>query len=62
MSKLDFLPAEVARYIVSLLNEAEKNLHVVKNFFDPNADTIEIIEALEKIAEFRNKISKYHGI
>ena len=62
MSNLDFLPVAVARHIVSLLNETEKNLHMVKNFLDPNADTIEIIEAMDKIAEFRSKISKYHGI
>ena len=59
---MDFLQIEVARHIVSLLNETEKNLHMVKNFLDPNADTIEIIETMDKIAEFRNKISKYHGI
>ena len=62
MSNLDFLPFEVARHIVSLLDEAEKNLHMVKNFLDPNADMIEIIEAMDKIAEFRSKISNYHGI
>jgi len=62
MSNLDFLPVEVARHVVSLLNETEKKLQMVKNFLDQNADTIEIIEAMDKIAEFRSKISKYHGI
>ena len=61
MSNLDFLPVAVERHIISLLNESENNLHMVKNFLDPNAETIEIIEAMDKIAEFRSKITKYHG-
>jgi hypothetical protein len=36
MSNLDFLPVVVAMHIISLLNETENNLHMVKNFLDPN--------------------------
>ena len=62
MINLDFSPAAVARHVISLLNETEKNLHLVKNFLDPKADTDEITESLDKIAAFRSKIAKHHKV
>ena len=62
MINLEISQAAAARHIVSLLNEAEKNLHLVKNFLDPKADTDEITESLDKIAAFRSKVAKHHKI